>query len=110
MERILNQIVKLSGYTLSDIKGTCRKSELVAVRLLFAQEALKQGYHPTDVGKLINRDRSTIIQMKDYKPSVHYTRLKLLYKRTQWAILRDNYYKSRKWSARLFNWIKGGLK
>ena len=68
MEKILNQIVKLSGFTLSDIQSDCRKSELVAVRLLFAQEALKQGYHPKEVGKLINRDRSTIIQMKDYKP------------------------------------------
>ena len=110
MQTILNQILKLSGFTLSDIQSDCRKSELVSARLLFAQEALKKGYHPKEVGKLINRDRSTIIQMKDYKPSVHYTRLKLLYKRTQWAILRDNYYKSIKWSAKFFNWIKGGLK
>ena len=110
MEKILNQIVKLSGFTLSDVRDTCRKSELVAVRLLFAQEALKKGYHPTDIGKLINRDRSTVIQMKDYKPSVHYTRLKLLYKRTQWAILRDNYRKTGKYWATFFNWIEGGLK
>lgn len=79
MEKLLNQIIKLSGYALSEIKGTCRKSEFVAVRLLFAQEALKKGYHPTEVGKLINRDRSTIIQMKDYKPSVHYDQLKAKY-------------------------------
>ena len=110
MKTILNRILTISGFTLSDLQSSCRKSEIVAARLLFAQEALKAGYHPKEIGKMINRHRTTIIETKNYKPSEHYIRLKLLYKRTQWAILRDNYHKSIKWSAKFFSWIKGGLK
>lgn len=98
MEKLLNKIVKLSGYTISEIKGTCRKSELVAVRLLFAQEALKKGYHPTEVGKLINRDRSTIIQMKDYKPSRDYAELEKKYlKMTIGSIAKSIEYLAKVW-------------
>ena len=106
MKTILNRILTISGFTLSDLQSSCRKSEIVAARLLFAQEALKAGHHPKEIGKMINRHRTTIIETKNYKPSEHYIRLKLLYKRTQWGILRTNYQKWVECIGKIIKWLK----
>lgn len=80
--------MELSGFDSFALRGTCRKSEFVAARLLFAHEAFNKGFSARQISNFLNRDRSTIVNMKSkYKPSEHYDKLKKEYDRGIMPIL-----------------------
>lgn len=57
----IDKIISDRGYKLSDILGSCRKSELVAMRVYIARLLYKEGLHEKKIAKRLNKDRTTII-------------------------------------------------
>ena len=81
MDEILEKVIKAASTSKEELKSYCRKSELVAARLLFAKIAQKEGFKAEDIAEKINRDRSTVVNMKSerYKPSKFYEIFKKAY-------------------------------
>ena len=57
----IDKIISDRGYKLSDILGSSRKSELVAMRVYLARLLYKEGLHEKKIAKRLNKDRTTII-------------------------------------------------
>ena len=57
----IDSIIQESGFTLSDLQGSCRKSEFVAMRVYIARLLHKEGLHEKKIAKRLNKDRTTII-------------------------------------------------
>ena len=49
------------GYTVADILGPKRHRHLVSVRRLCALMLRDKGYSTTEIGRIMNRDHSTIV-------------------------------------------------
>jgi len=98
MQTILNRVLFVSGLILAQLQSEDRHSLFVAARLLFATTAISAGFTPTEIGKLIKRHRTTVIQMKDYKPSRDYAELEKRYlKMTVGFIARSLEYLAKVW-------------
>lgn len=82
MEEILRKIEQATGVTQAEMRSECRKAELVAARLLFALEANNK-FPSRKIGKAINRNRTTIINMVKgrHKPSEFYFEYKEAYEK-----------------------------
>ena len=69
----IDSIIQESGFTLSDLQGSCRKSELVAMRVYLARLLKSQGVHEKTIAKRLNKDRTTIIfYLRYYKETEYY--------------------------------------
>ena len=69
----IDSIIQESGFTLSDLQGSCRKSELVAMRVYLARLLKSQGVHEKTIAKRLNKDRTTIIfYLRYYKETEFY--------------------------------------
>ena len=69
----IDSIIQESGFTLSDLQGSCRKSELVAMRVYLARLLKSQGVHEKTIAKWLNKDRTTIIfYLRYYKETEYY--------------------------------------
>ena len=69
----IDNIIQESGFTLSDLQGSCRKSELVAMRVYLARLMKSQGMRENDIAKWLNKDRTTIIfYLRYYKETEYY--------------------------------------
>ena len=69
----IDSIIQESGFTLSDLQGSCRKSELVAMRVYLARLMKSQGMREKDIAKRLNKDRTTIIfYLRYYKETEYY--------------------------------------
>lgn len=72
----LSEIAKKKGFRVSDIKGTNRKSELVAMRVYISRILKSQGLNEKQIGDKIKKDRTTIIYyLCKYKPTEFYNKL-----------------------------------
>lgn len=49
------------GYTVADILGPKRRRHLVSVRRLCILMLREKGYSTTEIGRVMNRDHSTIV-------------------------------------------------
>lgn len=69
----IDSIIQESGFTLSDLQGSCRKSELVAMRVYLARLMKSQGMRENDIAKWLKKDRTTIIYyLYHYKETEYY--------------------------------------
>ena len=67
------EIAKKKGFRVSDITGTNRKSELVAMRVFIARTLYKQGFSHQEIADRLKRDRTTIIYyLYHYKETEFY--------------------------------------
>ena len=57
----IDAIAQEHGYTVEDILGKSRLKHLVAVRRLCIVMLRKRAYSTTEIGRLLNRDHSTIV-------------------------------------------------
>jgi chromosomal replication initiation ATPase DnaA len=57
----MEAIAKVYGYTAEDIIGKNRMKKLVAVRRKCAVMLREKGYSTTEIGRIMNRDHSTIV-------------------------------------------------
>lgn len=57
----IDAIAELYGYTLEDILGKSKLKELVAVRRKCVVWLRGKGYSTTEIGRIMNRDHSTIV-------------------------------------------------
>lgn len=57
---LIATIAESFGYTLADVIGPRRQKKLVAVRLVCIQMLRTQGFSTTEIGRIMNRDHSTI--------------------------------------------------
>lgn len=63
-EKNLKDIENLAegyGYTVADILGKSRFKRVVAVRRLCILMLREKGYSTTEIGRIMNRDHSTIV-------------------------------------------------
>ena len=56
----IEEIAKVYGYTAADILGKRKLKALVAVRRQCVVMLRKKGYSTTEIGRIMNRDHSTI--------------------------------------------------
>lgn len=56
----IDAIAQNHGYTAEDILGKARHKRLVAVRRICILMLRTQGYSTTEIGRIMNRDHSTI--------------------------------------------------
>ena len=69
----IDNIIQESGFTMADLRGSCRKSELVAMRVYLARLLKSQGVHEKTIAKRLNKDRTTIIfYLRYYKETEFY--------------------------------------
>ena len=69
----IDNIIQESGFTMADLRGSCRKSELVATRVYLARLMKSQGMRENDIAKWLNKDRTTIIfYLRYYKETEFY--------------------------------------
>ena len=69
----IDNIIQESGFTMADLQGSCRKSELVAMRVYLARLLKSQGVHEKTIAKRLNKDRTTIIfYLRYYKETEYY--------------------------------------
>jgi chromosomal replication initiation ATPase DnaA len=57
----MNAIAKKYGYTAEDIIGKSRQKKLVEVRRKCVVMLRERGYSTTEIGRIMNRDHSTIV-------------------------------------------------
>lgn len=57
----IDVVAQEHGYTVHDIIGKSRFKHLVAVRLLCILMLRERGYSTTEIGRLMDRDHSTIV-------------------------------------------------
>lgn len=57
----IDQIAQDHGYTVEDILGHCKLKKLVEVRLWCVLMLRGKGYSTTEIGRIMNRDHSTIV-------------------------------------------------
>jgi chromosomal replication initiation ATPase DnaA len=57
----IDAIAELDGYTLADILGKRRFKPLVEVRRKCVVRMRFKGYSTTEIGRIMNRDHSTIV-------------------------------------------------
>jgi chromosomal replication initiation ATPase DnaA len=67
--RDIGAIAQDHGYTVADILGPKRRRHLVSVRNLCVAMLRNKGYSTTEIGRIMNRDHSTIVHAlnKDMK-------------------------------------------
>jgi chromosomal replication initiation ATPase DnaA len=77
--QILNTVTSLGGIGISDIRGNGKKQKLVEARAIFSILCKDFGFSPAEIGKVINRDRTTILHyLKNYPEYIkHDEKLKL---------------------------------
>jgi chromosomal replication initiator protein len=56
----IDAIAQQHGYSVEDIIGKSRRKKLVAVRRICVIMLRLQGYSTTEIGRIMNRDHSTI--------------------------------------------------
>lgn len=57
---LIDAIAQEHGYTVDDIIGKLRFKRVVAVRRLCILALREKGYSTTEIGRIMNRDHSTI--------------------------------------------------
>ena len=57
----IEAIAKVYGYTVDDILGKSKLKALVAVRRQCVNMLHEKGYSTTEIGRIMNRDHSTIV-------------------------------------------------
>jgi chromosomal replication initiation ATPase DnaA len=57
----IGELAEKHGYTVEDILGRSRHKKLVAVRLWCVLMLRHKGYSTTEIGRIMNRDHSTIV-------------------------------------------------
>jgi chromosomal replication initiation ATPase DnaA len=57
----INEIAQEYGYTVDDVLGYSKPKELVKVRRLCVVMLRDKGYSTTAIGRIMNRDHSTIV-------------------------------------------------
>jgi chromosomal replication initiation ATPase DnaA len=68
----IDAIAQEHGYTVEDILGKSRLKRLVYVRRLCVLMLREKGYSTTEIGRVLNRDHSTIVQaLKCMQQSAH---------------------------------------
>lgn len=68
----IDAIAQEHGYTVEDILGKSRLKRLVYVRRLCVLMLREKGYSTTEIGRVLNRDHSTIVQaLKCMHQSAH---------------------------------------
>jgi len=58
---LIDEVAQLHGYTVEDVIGKSRFKKLVAVRQLCVFRLREEGYSTTEIGRIMNRDHSTIV-------------------------------------------------
>lgn len=58
--RIAATVASMSGLKVADIKGSCRRAELVLARDVVCYVAHREGISLSAIGRALNRDHSTI--------------------------------------------------
>lgn len=80
LNKLLIQVARTAKVRMSDVKGSCRRNSLVAVRVLFAKMAIERGYSPEDIAGILCRYPSVINHYyKNFTPSKEYINLKERY-------------------------------
>ena len=64
IESAIQQVAESSGFTVSDIYGSKRNTELVFLRLAIVDVLRSSGYTFREIGRMINRDRTVAIRSK----------------------------------------------
>ena len=65
MNNRLRQISEISGISIEQIQGDCRKHEIVCCRALFAYLCEKERQDPSVYCKFLNKDRSMMYRYSD---------------------------------------------
>lgn len=79
LDNILEKVANVSGFSPEDIKGRCRKHELVATRVLFCQLCEREGFKPEFYSEVINRDRTQAYHYRNFARSDYFINLKRKY-------------------------------
>lgn len=61
MQHIASKIVEVLPYSLQDLRSSSRRQELVKCRCILAYHLNRLGFGPTEIGRFLDRDHSTIL-------------------------------------------------
>lgn len=65
MQHIIENIARICGVTVEELRSPCRESKRVIARNITANLLNKAGLSRTGIGEEVNRDRSTVQHMID---------------------------------------------
>jgi hypothetical protein len=61
LAEIAEQVCSATGFTMGELRSSCREMMLVAARQVFCYYAKEAGYSSTVTGKFINKDHDTVL-------------------------------------------------
>lgn len=84
INEILEAVCSTFAVSHEELKGSSRKRRIVEARACFAILSDSEGFHPSVVGRMMNRNRTTAIYYKNnYPPFIKYDeKLKLRFLKT----------------------------
>ena len=78
--QVLKRVSEVADLKVSDLKGSSRRGDIVAARVLFVELSIRENIPPDEIASEIDRYRSIINHYtKNYKPSRYYHEIRKKY-------------------------------